>query len=189
MKYLFLFSLVACSSAPSVKKFSYAQTINHQECLKPLENVSLPFPQKIQNAVLQTTGLTGSLLVTSMGVVSDTVVASGGIAGLYLCADGNGGHGCGDLVGVYFGVMEDLDLLWTTQKAYKGTSAWRCPHVDHISRAMRKASSCLHKNGEYVAAFEQLDRLESDEVMETCMSDVEKEKVQNLKTEVLRIPQ
>lgn len=189
LKYFFFLSLLACTSAPSVNKLTYRESIQHQECLNPLSQLSVPFPQKVQNALFQTTGVTGSLLVTSVGVVSDTVVASGGIAGLYLCADGNGGSGCGDLMGAYFGVMEDLDLLWTTKKAYKGTSSWRCPYVDHISRAMRKVSTCIHDNGEFVAAFEQLNRLDTDDVMALCSSEFEKEKVRNLKVEVLRFPQ
>ncbi len=188
MRYLILFFLFACTSAPPARNFMSAN-IKHKECLAPVENLSVSLPARIQNAFLQTTGTAGSLLVTSAGVVSDTVVVSTGVAGVALCGYGNASSaGCGDLIGGYFGLMDHMGLIWTTKKAYQGTSSWRCPEVDHISRAYRKVTRCLHKNGELVEAFEQMGRLEHDELLSECASDVEKEKWAELNLELRRVP-
>ncbi len=186
MKFVFFLFLIACSTAPSVKNLTYKQTITHQECLKPLQNLEVSAPRKIQSALLQSTGTAGSYILTSAGVVTDTVVVSTGFIGtVYLCSQGGGSSGCGEVFGGYMGVMEHLDLLWTTKKAFNGTSTWRCPYVDHISKAMRKVSDCLYDNGEYVAAFEQLSIIESDPVMDDCLSSGEKKKNEMFKSELV----
>lgn len=59
--------------------------------------------------------------------------------------------------------------------------------MDHISRAFRKVSECLHDKGEYVAAFEQMNILEDDDVLSECVSETEKEKLRNLQVR-LRTP-
>ncbi len=185
MKHLILFFFVACSTAPSVKNLTYKQTINNRGCLQPLENLEVSAPQRIQSALLQSTGTAGSYLLTSAGVVTDTVVVTSGFVGtVYLCSQGGGSSGCGEVFGGYMGIMEHMDLLWTTKKAFTGTSSWRCPYVDHISKAFRKVSYCLHEKGEYVAAFEQLNIIEADVVLRECISNGEKLKFESLKTKL-----
>ena len=55
----------------------------------------------------------------------------------------------------------------------------------HISRAFRKVSECLHDKGEYVAAFEKLGIVEEDQVLKSCSSGAEKEKIEDLKARLI----
>ncbi|MES2526052.1 MAG: hypothetical protein V4598_03160 [Bdellovibrionota bacterium] len=184
MKFVFFFFLIACSTAPSVQQLTHDEII-HKECLAPLEDVKLSPQRQMLSLFQQTTGTAGSLLATSVGVVSDTVVVTTGIVGTaYLCVDS---AFCGDVLEGYVGIMQEADLLWSTKKAYNASSSWRCPYVDHISKAFRKVSSCLHAKGEYVAAFEQLNNVEDDHVLKKCISETEREKLKVLQAE-LTIP-
>ena len=182
---LALILLFSCASAPSPEKLAY-KDIRHRECLSPLENLSGP-RNTFMNLFQQTAGAAGSVVATGAGVVSDTIVVSTGILGtVYLCSRDN--FWCEDILGGYVGIMEETDLLWSTKKAYAGTASWRCPYVDHISRAYRKVSECLHEKKEYVAAFEQMSLLEHDHTINECISETEREKWQALKTE-LTVPE
>lgn len=177
-----LFLLVACTTAPSVKRLTH-EKIENKECLRPLENITVRPEQTVLGLFKQTAGTAGTVVATGAGVVSDTVVVSTGLIGTaYLCVDG---HFCDDIMGGYVGIMEEADMLWTTKKAYKASSSWRCPYVDHISKAFRKVSSCLHEKKEFVAAFEQLNIIEANSVLSECVSATEKEKLEELRTQFI----
>ena len=183
MKYLILLSLIACTTAPSIQKLTHDK-IKNKECLTPLENVKLTPGQTVMGLFQQTAGTAGNVVATSAGVVGDTIVVGTGLAGTFLlCAQDS--IFCDDLLGSYVGLMEEADLLWNTKKAYKGSSSWRCPQVDHISRAFRKVSECLHDKGEYVAAFEQIGIVEDNDVLKNCSSGPEKEKMETLKAQLV----
>lgn len=183
MKYLVLSLLLACTTAPSVQKLTH-DNIKNKDCLTPLENVKLTPGQTVMGLFQQSAGTAGNVVATSAGVVGDTIVVGTGLAGTFvLCAKDN--IFCDDLLGSYVGLMEEADLLWNTKKAYKVSSSWRCPQVDHISRAFRKVSECLHDKGEYVAAFEQIGIVEDNQVLKSCSSGPEKEKLEILKSKLL----
>ncbi len=180
MKFIFFLFLIACSTAPSVQQLTH-DDIQHKECLAPLEEVSLSPQRQMLSLVQQTTGTAGSLMAAGVGVVSDTVVVTTGLVGSALLC----GQFChGDILELYVEGMQEANLLWTTPRVYKASSSWRCPYVDHISKAFRKVSSCLHSKGEYVAAFEQLNMVEDNKVLKRCISDFEKGKILVLKTEL-----
>lgn len=181
MKFLILLFLIACSSAPSVEKLTH-DNIQHKECLAPLETVTLSPQRQMLSLLQQTTGTAGSLIATSAGVVSDTVVVTTGVVGTaYLCIDANF---CGEVLEGYVGIMQEVDMLWSTKKAFNASSSWRCPYVDHISKAFRKVSSCLHSKGEFVSAFEQFNMVESDSVLKKCISNAEREKLKALEAQL-----
>jgi hypothetical protein len=182
MKWIFLILALSCTTAPPVKKL-VLKDIKSKDCLKPLEDVKLNTIKTFAGLLQQTAGTAGTVVATSAGVVGDTVVVGTGLAGtFYLCARDS--LFCEDIIGGYVGIMEEADMLWSTKKAYNTSTKWRCPQVDHISHAFRKVSSCLYVKGEYVAAFEQLALIEENMVMSDCMSDLEKEKIQELKAKL-----
>lgn len=183
MKLIFLFLALSCTTAPPVKKL-ILKDIKAKGCLKPLEDAKLNTIEAFTSLLQQTAGTAGTVVATSAGVVGDTVVVGTGLAGtFYLCARGS--LFCEDIIGGYVEIMEEADMLWSTKKAYKASSSWRCPQVDHISRAFRKVSSCLHGKGEYVAAFEQLNRLEAHSVLNECVSNGERVKLENLRAQLI----
>ncbi len=171
MKWILLILALSCTTAPPVKKL-VLKDIKSKDCLKPLEEVKLNAIETFAGLLQQTAGTAG------------TVVVGTGLAGtFYLCARDS--LFCEDIIGGYVGLMEEADMLWSTKKAYNTSAKWRCPQVDHISYAFRKVSSCLYVKGEYVAAFEQLALIEENMVMSDCMSDLEKEKSQELKAKLI----
>ncbi len=181
MKFFIFLFIVACSTAPSVEKLTH-DNIQNKECLTPLESVTLSPQRQVMSLLQQTTGTAGSLIATGAGVVSDTVVVTTGIVGTaYLCIDS---HFCGEVMEGYVGIMQEVDMLWSTKKAYNASSSWRCPYVDHISKAFRKVSSCLHEKGEFVAAFEQFNIVEGDSVLKRCISNSEREKLKELEAQL-----
>lgn len=111
---LFLLLLLACTSAPSVQKLTHDE-IKNKECLEPIEKVTHSPQRRLKNLFQQTTGTMGSMVATGAGFVSDTVVVTTGVLGTaYLCVDGDF---CGEVMEGYFGIMEEVDLLWSTKKA------------------------------------------------------------------------
>lgn len=174
----FLAALISCAHSPEPRSFATGNSVENQECLKHIEEADVKKDRSVLRVLAQTTGTTGSYFFTSFGVITDTVLVSTGVAGsVWLCSMGNRLDGCGQILGSYMGLMEDLNLVWMTKKIHRGTATWRCPPVDHISRAVRRASTCLHEKGEFIAAFEQIDHLKTDELITECSSEEELEKV------------
>lgn len=183
MKWLMTFFLISCATPPSVKTLT-RKDIQNKACLKPLEDVKLSAIQTVGSLLQQTVGTAGTVVATGAGVVGDTIVVGTGLAGtFYLCARDS--IFCEDIMSGYVGLMEEADLLWSTKKAMKTSEKWRCPQVDHISEAFRKVSNCLYVQGEYVAAFEQLALIQENTVMSDCTSDLEREKVEELKAKLI----
>lgn len=183
MKWIFLILTLSCTTAPPVKKL-ILKDIKNKECLKPLEDAKQNVIQTFAGLMQQTAGTAGTVVATGAGVVGDTVVVGTGLAGtFYLCARDS--LFCEDIIGGYVAIMEEADMLWSTKKAYNTSAKWRCPQVDHISSAFRDVSHCLYVQGEYVAAFEQLALVQENMVMSDCMSDLEKERVEELKSKII----
>lgn len=182
MKFFFLFLFFACTSAPHKSSFRYSETVEHDECFAKLESEKHHRQQiRIQDTIVQTTGTTGSVIVTGFGVISDTVVLAPGVAGTILLCSKMPDLRCPGMIVHYSSFMNRLGLLWTTEKIFESTYSWRCPNVDQISKIYREVTTCLHNNKEYVAAFGQLAILESEHLLQECISEYERDEWNKLK--------
>jgi hypothetical protein len=179
-KFIILLFLSACSSAPKHSELNLSYLESHPDCKIQPEDLELPLYRQSTNLLARGMGTTGSLAITSLGLVSDVAVVTVGAVGIAAICDPSLSSACGDVIEGYLGAMEKSDLLWSTKRAYVYSQKWRCPYVDHVSKALRKSALCNHKRQHFLAANGILATLETHQVLNECSSDLEKTQVKEL---------
>lgn len=179
-KIILLLFICACSSAPKHSELNLSSMESHPECKIQAEDLELPLYRQSTNLLLRGVGTTGSMAFTGLGLVSDVAVVSVGAVGIAALCDPSLSPACGDVLEGYLGAMEETDLLWSTKRAYVYSQKWRCPYVDHVSKALRKSAWCNHQRQHFLAANGILATLESHQVLNECSSESEKTQVKEL---------
>jgi hypothetical protein len=180
LRLLFIFLLSACSSAPKHTDLNLSSLESHPECKIHAKDLELPLYRQSTNLLARGMGTTGSLAITSLGLVSDVAVVTVGAVGIAALCDPSLSSACGDVIEGYMGAMEKSDLLWSTKRAYVYSQKWRCPYVDHISEALRQSASCNYQRQHFIATNGILATLESNQVLNECSSEFEKNQVNEL---------
>lgn len=180
MKYLILFFLMSCASAPKKESFQKALSESHPSCQLEIDNPQRSFFTSTKENLSQGLKTTGSYVLTTLGYTSDTIFIGGGTVGIvWLCRDQ--ASDCFDLLRGYFGILGETDVIGLGQHTYQKTSSWRCPYVDHLGQAIRKVAACNMRHSHFVAAYLQLDEFDLNPVLNECLTPSEK-----LKSKFLR---
>lgn len=114
-----------------------------------------------------------------IGVGGTIVICSPALA-LEVAAKGDLKGELGGRCLVYVGdgfseILAPLDEV--TQNVLSGTSKMRCPSVDNISEDIRKLAGCYYKKGQKSLAHRQINSIKQDKVLFECLSDKEKEMI------------
>lgn len=174
LRLLILLFLASCASVPKHDQLAFDES--ESACVITESDLELPFMLQTQNLLTMGLGSTSSIAVTTLGLASDVLVVGSTLIVLSpLCE-----YGCHDLPESIIRGFEKSKLVWSTRRAFKATEAWRCPFVDHVSRAIRKSAKCNYKRGNLVAANSILGSIKENDVLDLCSSDLEKDEVQTL---------
>lgn len=169
---LFLLLIAACASAPEKELKNFSDS--HSACRIDAKDINLSIMENSQNTLSRGIKTSGSLMFTTVGFVTDVAIIGAGIITLaWLCGDVFAVD-CIDAVDLVEGDYKGVGN-WTFDK----TEKWRCPYVDHISKAVRESAECNYKHELFIEAFEQMNFLERDKVMRGCTTTLEREEVTN----------
>jgi hypothetical protein len=183
-KILIFIFLVSCSSTPKKHELESSFSESHPSCKLNIEKYEPPFYIAAADNLFRGIKSTGSYTLATIGYTSDTVFVGGGVVALgWLCLEGHSTD-CGNILEGYVQILKSADIVSLGNKAYSGTSSWRCPYVDHITSALREVAACNSKHSHYIAAFAQLDQVEMKPILKECISNVEKLKVEELRSQI-----
>lgn len=183
-KILLLFLLVSCASTPKKHELESSFSESHPACKLNVEKHQPSFFVAAAENLFRGIKSTGSYTLTTLGYTTDTVLVGSGVVALgWLCIEGHSSD-CGDILEGYVQILKSADIVSLGNKAYTGTSSWRCPYVDHITKAIREVAACNSKHSHYIAAFAQLDQVELKPILKECISSVEKLKVEELRSQI-----
>lgn len=186
--YILLSILLSCSHTQPEKRYLPQHKIEKGSCLEKLNTIEQSRLKQTYNVMAQGAGTGASYVLTGAGYTADAaIIVVGGIGvGAIACSPiillEASLNGSGDASGRCIGNV--MDKVFESKQpdmggsAYKKTKKWRCPKVDHISKALRKVASCYKQKGELQLAKEQLYRINNDRLLRTCSS---KEEIKKLK--------
>lgn len=174
LRLLILILFASCASVPKHSQLAFDES--HPSCVIKEEDLELPIILQTKNILTTGIASTGSIAVTTLGLASDVIVV--GTTAIIISPACQ--YGCGTAPEQVIAGLESAGLLWSTKRAFVYTESWRCPYVDHISKALRKSARCNFKQGQLVAANELLGIARSNETLKVCASDFEKYEVELL---------
>lgn len=173
---LILVLFLSCSH--KIKKSDVAELPQNspQACLMPLVDPPIKKDAQLSSIIRQGVGYPSSYLLTGIGFTTDIALYTGVITGAVMfCGQFSSADCFGGLVGMFDSSYNSLG-----KSAYEKTELWRCPYVDHISKALRQTTECLKTNNMDKEALEQLDLIRYDKILQTCSTEFEKEEVKKL---------
>lgn len=174
---LILFLIASCASAPKQEALT-SFSDSHPSCQIEASDLQLSVLKTSETGLTRGLKTSGSLVFTTIGYVTDVVVIGAGVVSLaWLCGESSGGN-CLD---VAFTPLSEFDYTGIGNWTFDKTASWRCPYVDHISQAIRKSAKCNYEHEHFIEAYEQLQFLEQNRVMKNCLSNLEEERVSDLR--------
>lgn len=170
---LILLLITACSSAPKKELKNFSDS--HPACQIDAKDLDLSLLDASGQNLSRGIKTSGSLMFTTVGYVTDVAIIGAGIITLaWLCGDVFAAD-CVDAADLVEGDYNGIGN-WT----FDQTAKWRCPYVDHISKAVRESADCNYKHEHFIEAFEQMNFLERNKVMRDCTTTQEQNKVSDL---------
>lgn len=170
-----LLFITACASVEK-NELSTLSELSAPECAIDQRDLRRPVFAQTASGIGTFIGSTGSAALATVGYATDVVIVLGpAVLVAAACAEGNGCNGnVGDVAVSGMRAYAETEFQGFGNLFLDSTESWRCPHVDHIAKAFRRAARCNAKKGHYSAAYAHLDFLERDETLKKCTSEVEK---------------